>query len=90
MLPQHDNARPHASVKTRAAITQLRRAVLPHPPYSPALASSDFHLFGPLSSEGSSESGDGVSSAVRTWLHQQCKERTGRPCVPSFHTGAKL
>jgi len=40
----HDNARPHivASVKTYLE-TQMR--VLPHPPYSPHIAPSDYHLF---------------------------------------------
>jgi hypothetical protein len=35
-------------LKTREAITILGCTVLPHPPYSPDLAPSDFHLFGSL------------------------------------------
>jgi histone-lysine N-methyltransferase SETMAR len=48
VLLQHDNARPHTSLRTREAITKLQWTVLPHPPYSPDLAPSDYHLFGPL------------------------------------------
>ena len=42
-LLQHD-ARPHTSAATRDAIQSLDFSVLPHPPYSPDLAPSDFHL----------------------------------------------
>jgi len=44
-LLQHDNAWPHTSAATRDAIQRLEFSVLPHPPYSPDLVPSDFHLF---------------------------------------------
>jgi histone-lysine N-methyltransferase SETMAR len=48
VLLLHDNARPHTTLHTRKEIAKTGWTVLPHPPYSPNLAPSDFHLFGPL------------------------------------------
>ncbi|EZA48928.1 Histone-lysine N-methyltransferase SETMAR [Ooceraea biroi] len=41
----HDNARPRTSLVTREKLLQLGWDVLPHPPYSPDLAPSDYHSF---------------------------------------------
>jgi histone-lysine N-methyltransferase SETMAR len=41
----HDNARPHASRQTQHLLKQFGWTVMPHPPYSPDLAPSDYHLF---------------------------------------------
>lgn len=41
----HDNARPHTSRKTQELLEQFGWTVMPHPPYSPDLAPSDYHLF---------------------------------------------
>lgn len=41
----HDNAPSHTSRIVREKLDQLRFQVIPHPPYSPDLAPSDFHLF---------------------------------------------
>ena len=49
VLLQHDNARSHTANMTKAPIQELEWEVLPHPPYSPDLAPSDFHLFPSLS-----------------------------------------
>ena len=40
-----DNARPHTSIVTRQKLRELGWEVLMHPPYSPDLAPSDYHLF---------------------------------------------
>lgn len=74
VLLQHDNARPHTSLRTRQEITRHGWTTLPHPPYSPDLAPSDFHLFGPMKEalRGQRFSTDGeVMTAVRSWLRSQ-------------------
>ena len=42
----HDNTRPHTTRLTLEKIEKTGWEVLPHPPYSPDLAPSDYHLFG--------------------------------------------
>jgi len=41
----HDNARPHTARLTTNKLTEFDWEHLEHPPYSPDLAPSDFHLF---------------------------------------------
>ena len=48
VLLQPDDARPHVSPKTVATIRELVFECLPHPPYSPDLAPSDYWLFGDM------------------------------------------
>lgn len=45
VILQHDNARPHTSKITRQKINELGWEVIPHPPYSPDITPSDYHLF---------------------------------------------
>ena len=45
-----DNARPHKSSQTQKVISKVGLKELPHPPYSPDIAPSDFFLFGYLKS----------------------------------------
>ena len=74
MLIQHDNARPHTSLRTQETIAKFGWTVLLHPSYSPDLALSDFHLFGLLKDalRGTSfEDDESVIRAVRTWLREQ-------------------
>ena len=49
---QHDNAQPHTARSNVATIQDLSFKCLPHPPYSPDLAPSDLHVFGPLRGDG--------------------------------------
>ena len=48
VLLQHDNARPHTSLKTCEVISSFGWTTISHPSYLPDLALSDFHLFGPF------------------------------------------
>ena len=41
----HDNARPHIAIPVKNYLENSGWEVLPHPPYSPDLAPSDYHLF---------------------------------------------
>ncbi|GFU24441.1 histone-lysine N-methyltransferase SETMAR [Trichonephila clavipes] len=41
----HDNALPHTAVRTREVLRKFKWDVFQHPPYSPDLAPSDYHLF---------------------------------------------
>ena len=41
----HDNARPHTARVTQEHFFELGWSILPHPPYSPDLSPSDYHLF---------------------------------------------
>ena len=74
VLLQHDNARPHTSLRTREVISSFGWTTVTHPPYSPDLAPSDFHLFGPLKVNLRGNhygSDDDVKKAVKSWLKAQ-------------------
>jgi len=45
ILLLHDNARPHSVAQTQDLITSFKLEQMDHPPYSPDLAPSDYHLF---------------------------------------------
>jgi histone-lysine N-methyltransferase SETMAR len=68
-LLEHNNARPHTSLKTVEHIANLGWTVLPHPSYSLDLAPSDFHLFGPIKDglHRHFPSNDAVIRAVKQW-----------------------
>jgi len=66
----HDKARPHPATATVSTIEELGFECIPHPPYSPDLAPSDFHVFGPLKFRDDDE----VRSAVHEWLCTRQKE----------------
>ena len=77
VLLQHDNARPHTSIRTMEAITSFGWTVIPHPPYSPDLARSDYHLFGPMKERlrGNRYGNDNeVKTAVLNFLRHQPAE----------------
>lgn len=77
VLLQHDNARLHIAYMTKEAVQMLGWEVLPHPPYSPDLAPSDFHLFRSLSNAlcGVSFNND---VELRAWLGDFFETRPGR------------
>lgn len=48
VILQHDNAPAHTASVVTNTIKELGWEILPHPPYSPDLAPSDYHLFASL------------------------------------------
>lgn len=76
VLLLHDNARPHTALKTIETVQKLKFEVLQHPAYSPDLAPSDYHLFGPLKDNlrgrhfGTTNE---LKEAVHDFLHNQPK-----------------
>ena len=76
MLLLYDNAHPHSANQTTATLKSFKWQVLQHPPYSPDLTPSNFHLFGPikhLSGERFPDE-DTVERAVWAWFQQQPQE----------------
>jgi histone-lysine N-methyltransferase SETMAR len=76
VLLQHDNAPLHTVRSTVATIQDLSFECLPHLPYSPDLAPSDFRVFGPLKEAmggKSFRSDEEVQQAGHEWLHSQPK-----------------
>jgi hypothetical protein len=58
-------------------IQKLKWNVLPHPPYSPDLAPSDYHLFGPLKvhlGRKSFHNHEEVTQTVQEWLHSKTED----------------
>ena len=71
VILQHDNATPHTARQTQSWIEKYGWEILPHPPHSPDLAPSDFHLFGPLKRELAGkrfDDNDELVDHVRQWL----------------------
>jgi len=67
----HDNARPHTAAGTAQMLQQFRWEVFDHPPYSPDLAPSDYHLFMHLKkwlASQSFEDHDRLKTGVTTWF----------------------
>ena len=69
VLLMHGNARPHVANMTKEAIQTHGWEVLPHPPYSPDLAPTDFHLFRSLSNAMRGISFDS-DAELRVWLYE--------------------
>lgn len=73
MLVLHDNARLHTSVCTREAITNFEWTELLHPPYSPHLTLSDYHLLGPFKKSLQGHyytSEEALQNAMHQWLQR--------------------
>jgi len=73
----HDNARPHVAVPVKNYLKTLDWEVLPHPPYSPDIAPSDYHLFRSMAhalSEQRFTTYEDTKNWVDTWIASKDKE----------------
>jgi len=73
----HDNAPSHRALATQKILAYLGFQYLDHPPYSPDLAPSDYHLFSGLKKQLKCRhfSSDAeVTAAVETWLDGQLSD----------------
>jgi len=73
----HDNAPAHRALATQKKLAYLGFQFLDHPPYSPNLAPSDYHLFPGLKKQlkGRHFTSDAeVITATETWLDGQHSE----------------
>ena len=73
----YDNSPAHRALATQKKVAYLGFHCLDHPPYSPDLAPSDYHLFSGLKKhlKGVHISSDAeVIAAAETWLDEQISE----------------
>ena len=73
----HDNAPAHSSRLTRETLREFRWSVLPHPPYSPDLAPSDYFLFPKLKEHLKGTRFQSIEEAkteVKTWCNSKGQE----------------
>ncbi|UYV80852.1 hypothetical protein LAZ67_19001988 [Cordylochernes scorpioides] len=74
VLLVHDNARPHAARTTQTLLENFKWEIFTHPPYSPELAPSDFHLFPALKFHLGGKhfaNDDEVQAEANHWLRRQ-------------------
>ena len=67
LIFQHDNARPHVAKLVKETLETLGVEVLPHSPYSPDIAPSDYHLFRSMQSVLKGEKCSSFSD-IKNWI----------------------
>jgi len=67
IILQHDNARPHVHGSVKNYLERVNWEVLPHPPYSPDIAPSDYYLFRSMASALSEERFRSYEE-IKNWL----------------------
>lgn len=73
----HDNARPHIAKSTRKKLLKLGWITIPHPPYSPDLAPTDYHLFHSLANylrEKKFNDETDIKIEIDTFFNQKSKD----------------
>ena len=73
----HDNATPHTAKLTKAKLADLHWTVLPHPPYSPDYAPTDYKAFRSLQNflNGKNFANeDEVKQAIQEWIDSKNRD----------------
>ena len=83
VLILHDNATPHTAKKTKEKLAELEWEVLPHPPYSPDLAPTDFKLFRSLQNH-LNDNEFKSEEEIRTFLEEFIESRSSGFFVRGF------
>jgi len=85
----HDNARPHSDSQTQDLITIFKWGQMVHPPYSPDLTPSDYHLFlhlkeflGGKRFDDDEEMKDAVQKLLTSQAATFYQEGTQKTCAP--------
>jgi transposase len=68
----YDNARPHTAAQTNASIKLFNWKIFDHPPYSPDLVPSDYHLFTKMKILLGTQrfhTNEKLMAVVNKWLH---------------------
>jgi len=68
----HHNARPHTAARTNALLQPFNWEIFDHPPYSPELAPSDYHLFSKMQVWLATQrfhTNEELMDGVKTWPH---------------------
>ena len=85
----HDNARPHIAKSSHEKLLKLGWVVIPHPPYSPDLAPTDYHLFRSLADHLRDKKFDDVHDLKNYFENFFCEKSTeyyasGILCLPEL------
>ena len=67
VILQHDNARPHVARAVKTYLETLKWEVSSHPPYSPDVAPSDYHLFRSMT-KGRAHQHSRSNEEVKKWI----------------------
>lgn len=73
----HDNARPHTAARTQQVLNDFGCDIFNHPPYSPDLAPSEYHVFPKLKKWlwcKHFKDDEELKTSVINWLHTQAAE----------------
>lgn len=89
----HDNARPHVAKPVKETLEALGWNVLPHPPYSPDIAPSDYYLFRSMAhclSEHRFHNFEDVKKWLDDWIALKQEKFFLTVCTSYHKTGHKL